>query len=155
MAASEHGLRAIFFAQQRASFLALVGELNTQNEQDCTTLRDTATQMREYFSRLRRRFELSLDLQGTPFQQSVWHELLQIPYGTTVSYGEIARRMGRPPGAARAVGAAVGANPVPVVIPCHRVVGADSSLVGFGGGLEAKRTLLRLEGVYVQGSLKP
>jgi methylated-DNA-[protein]-cysteine S-methyltransferase len=118
-------------------------------------LRDAALQLREYFSRLRRQFELSLDLQGSSFQKDVWKELLQIPYGTTVTYGEIAQRLSRPPGAARAVGAAVGANPIPIVIPCHRVIGADGSLTGFGGGLDAKKALLRLEGIYVQGSLEP
>ncbi len=104
-------------------------------------------QLREYFSRLRREFTVTLDLRGTPFQRAVWSELLSVPYGTTITYGELAGRLGRGPAAARAVGAAVGANPVPIVVPCHRVVGADGSLVGYGGGLEVKEALLRLEGV--------
>ncbi|MFN3763308.1 MAG: methylated-DNA--[protein]-cysteine S-methyltransferase, partial [Anaerolineae bacterium] len=91
-------------------------------------------------------FDLPLDLRGTPFQRRVWEELRRVPYGQTVAYGELARRVGRP-GAARAVGRAVGANPVPIIVPCHRVVGADGSLVGYGGGLEIKAALLRLEGV--------
>ncbi len=90
-------------------------------------------------------FPLPLDLRGTPFQQQVWRELRKVPYGQTVSYGELARRVGRP-GAVRAVGQAVGANPIPIIVPCHRVVGADGSLVGYGGGLEIKSALLRLEG---------
>ena len=85
---------------------------------------------------------------GTPFQRAVWETMLSIPRGATVSYGELARRVGRP-GAARAVGQAVGANPIPLLIPCHRVVGADGSLTGFGGGLPLKRALLRQEGVTV------
>ncbi len=114
-------------------------------EENPAALAAAVTQLREYFSRLRREFDLPLDLRGTPFQQQVWAELRKVPYGQTVSYGELARRVGRP-GAARAVGQAVGANPVPIIVPCHRVVGADGSLVGYGGGLEVKVALLRLEG---------
>jgi methylated-DNA-[protein]-cysteine S-methyltransferase len=82
--------------------------------------------------------------QGTSFQLSVWRELRKVAYGKTVSYGELARRVGNPK-ASRAVGAANGANPIPIIIPCHRVIGADGSLTGFGGGLEVKRFLLELE----------
>jgi O-6-methylguanine DNA methyltransferase len=114
-------------------------------EENPPALAAAVAQLREYFSRLRREFDLPLDLRGTPFQQQVWEELRKVPYGQTVSYGELARRVGRP-AAARAVGQAVGANPVPIIIPCHRVVGADGSLVGYGGGLEVKSALLRLEG---------
>jgi methylated-DNA-[protein]-cysteine S-methyltransferase len=102
------------------------------------------TQIREYFSGTRTTFDLPLDLGGTPFQQKVWRELGSIPFGTTISYGEQARRIGRPQ-AARAVGAANGRNPVPVVLPCHRVIGSAGALRGFGGGLDTKRTLLRHE----------
>jgi len=114
-------------------------------EENPAALAAAVAQLREYFSRLRREFDLPLDLRGTPFQQQVWRELRKVPYGQTVSYGELARRVGRP-GAARAVGQAVGANPIPIIVPCHRVVGADGSLVGYGGGLEIKSALLRLEG---------
>ncbi len=114
-------------------------------EENPAALSAAVAQLREYFSRLRRGFDLPLDLRGTPFQQQVWAELRKVPYGQTVSYGELARRVGRP-GAARAVGQAVGANPIPIIVPCHRVVGADNSLVGYGGGLEVKVALLRLEG---------
>jgi len=102
------------------------------------------TQIREYFAGARTAFELPLDLAGTPFQQKVWLELATIPFGTTISYGEQARRLGRPE-AARAVGAANGRNPVPVVLPCHRVIGSSGALTGFGGGLDTKRSLLRHE----------
>ena len=102
------------------------------------------TQIREYFTGNRTTFDLPLDLGGTPFQQKVWRELGSIPFGTTISYGEQARRIGRPQ-AARAVGAANGRNPVPVVLPCHRVIGSSGALTGFGGGLDTKRTLLRHE----------
>jgi methylated-DNA-[protein]-cysteine S-methyltransferase len=102
-------------------------------------------QLGEYFSRERRGFDLPLAASGSAFQHRVWAALLEIPYGTTVSYGEVARRLGLPPGASRAVGLANGANPVSVVVPCHRVVGADGSLTGYGGGLDRKRHLLDLE----------
>lgn len=103
------------------------------------------TQLHEYFSRTRREFDLPLDVRGTPFQRAVWAKVASIPYGTTTTYGEIAQRIGRPR-AARAVGAANGANPLPILIPCHRVIGAGGSLTGYSGGLEAKAALLRLEG---------
>ncbi|MCW3043178.1 MAG: ogt [Actinobacteria bacterium] len=102
------------------------------------------TQIQEYFAGARTTFDLPLDLGGTPFQQKVWLELGSIPFGTTISYGEQARRVGRPQ-AARAVGAANGRNPVPIVLPCHRVIGSGGALTGFGGGLDTKRTLLRHE----------
>jgi methylated-DNA-[protein]-cysteine S-methyltransferase len=87
-----------------------------------------------------------LDLSaGTSFQQRVWAELLRIPYGETISYGELALRIGRTQAASRAVGLANGANPIPVVVPCHRVIGANGTLVGYGGGLDRKKVLLRLE----------
>lgn len=103
-----------------------------------------ARQIEEYFARKRRAFQLPLAPEGTPFQQRVWRELQRVPYGKTTSYGEIARRLGDP-GASRAVGAANGANPIPIIIPCHRAVGADGGLTGFAGGLEVKAKLLALE----------
>jgi methylated-DNA-[protein]-cysteine S-methyltransferase len=109
------------------------------------------TQLEEYFSGQRRDFDLELAPQGTEFQLRVWNELTRIPYGTTISYGELARRLGNPD-ASRAVGTANGANPIPIVVPCHRVIGADGSLTGFGGGLKAKAALLELEGALPQGS---
>ncbi|HEX9943874.1 MAG TPA: methylated-DNA--[protein]-cysteine S-methyltransferase [Thermoanaerobaculia bacterium] len=102
-------------------------------------------QLAEYFAGERQEFDLELAPEGTPFERSVWEELRKIPFGETRSYGEIAQAIGQP-GAARAVGRANGANPIPIVVPCHRVIGADGSLTGFGGGLEAKSRLLELEG---------
>lgn len=102
-------------------------------------------QFQEYLAGSRTTFDVPLDPQGTPFQQRVWHALREIPAGTTVTYGELAARVGAP-SSARAVGAAVGRNPVSVVVPCHRVVGASGSLTGYAGGLDRKRALLDLEG---------
>ncbi len=102
-------------------------------------------QLDEYFAGRRRRFDLPLAPRGTDFQRRVWRALSDIPYGKTISYGELARLIGKP-SASRAVGLANGANPLPIVVPCHRVIGADGSLTGFGGGLPIKRKLLALEG---------
>jgi methylated-DNA-[protein]-cysteine S-methyltransferase len=101
-------------------------------------------QLGEYFRGARKDFDLMLAPRGTEFQLAVWHELQCIPYGTTLSYGALAQRIGRP-NAVRAVGAANGANPIPIVIPCHRVIGANGTLTGYGGGLNIKRALLALE----------
>jgi methylated-DNA-[protein]-cysteine S-methyltransferase len=101
-------------------------------------------QLRDYFARRRTGFDLPLAPEGTPFQRAVWRQLQDIPYGATISYGELARRVGNPK-ASRAVGSANGANPIPIVIPCHRVIAADGKLGGFGGGLEVKQALLALE----------
>jgi methylated-DNA-[protein]-cysteine S-methyltransferase len=102
-------------------------------------------QLDEYFAGARREFQLMLAPRGTVFQMGVWRALAAIPYGSTISYAELARRIGNPR-ATRAVGLANGANPLPIVLPCHRVIGADGSLTGFGGGLAIKRQLLALEG---------
>jgi methylated-DNA-[protein]-cysteine S-methyltransferase len=106
---------------------------------------EAASQLAGYFAGSLRVFHLTLAPRGTPFQLAVWDALRLIPYGETLSYGELARRLGHPQGA-RAVGLANGANPLPVIVPCHRVIGADGSLTGFGGGLPIKRALLALEG---------
>ena len=103
-------------------------------------------QLEEYFRGERRMFDLALAPRGTPFQQNVWQALCDIPFGESTSYGEIARRIGNPK-AVRAVGLANGRNPLPIVIPCHRVIGANGTLTGYGGGLPIKRRLLALEGV--------
>jgi len=105
---------------------------------------DLATQLREYFEGHRRDFQLSLAPEGTPFQLRVWQALVDIPYGDTISYGELASRIGQR-SASRAVGLANGSNPLPIVIPCHRVIGANGQLTGYGGGLAVKRQLLALE----------
>lgn len=109
-------------------------------------------QLQEYFAGKRQVFELPLHPLGTPFQIAVWHALAKIPYGATVSYGELARRIGQPQ-AVRAVGAANGRNPLPIVLPCHRVIGSNGSLTGFGGGLPTKQFLLALEDRVVHGDL--
>ena len=100
-------------------------------------------QLEQYFARERRQFDIPLDMRGSPYQLRAWRELASIPYGETITYAELARRAGA---TARAAGSACGANPVSIVVPCHRVVGSDGSLRGYGGGLDAKRFLLELEG---------
>jgi methylated-DNA-[protein]-cysteine S-methyltransferase len=111
---------------------------------DDGVLAQARDQLVEYFAGERREFDLPLRPAGTPFQQSVWAALREIPYGETAGYGELAARLGRP-GAARAVGLANGRNPISIVVPCHRVIGAAGALTGYGGGLERKRYLLELE----------
>ncbi len=115
-------------------------------------LAEASRQLREYFAGERRAFDLPLRLAGTEFQVSVLEALQKIPYGETTSYGEIARRIGRPK-AVRAVGAANGRNPIPIVVPCHRVIGSTGDLTGFGGGLDTKEALLRLEAEQTQDLL--
>ena len=105
---------------------------------------DVVSQLTEYFAGRRQRFELPLAPEGTPFQQRVWRELQEVPYGVTISYGELAARIGQPT-ASRAVGLANGSNPLAIVIPCHRVIGANGKLTGYGGGLPIKERLLALE----------
>lgn len=119
-----------------------------------SVLAEARRQLRAYFNGERQDFELPLDPGGTDFQRAVWAELVTIPFGATSSYGDIARRLGRSPGASRAVGTANGANPIAIVVPCHRVIGANGDLIGFGGGLERKRYLLRFESSHApQGVL--
>ncbi|CKI23312.1 methylated-DNA--[protein]-cysteine S-methyltransferase [Mycolicibacterium smegmatis] len=113
-------------------------------EVDDSAFPEVVEQLAEYFAGERTDFELSLDLVGTAFQRTVWTALREIPYGQTCSYGEIARKIGSP-GASRAVGLANGHNPIGIIVPCHRVIGANGSLTGYGGGLERKRMLLDLE----------
>jgi methylated-DNA-[protein]-cysteine S-methyltransferase len=113
--------------------------------EDAERTAEVRRQLEEYFAGERETFDLTLAPQGTAFEKSVWSELSRIPYGETRSYAEIARAIGRP-GAARAVGRANGANPIPIVVPCHRVIGANGSLTGFGGGLPVKSLLLEIEG---------
>ncbi len=113
-------------------------------------LEEAARQLREYFAGRRRSFELPLAPAGTAFQKKVWSRLQEIPYGETISYGELAARVGNSK-ASRAVGAANGRNPIPIVIPCHRVIGANGKLTGFGGGLPMKESLLALERKTLRG----
>jgi len=111
-------------------------------------LEEAARQLDGYFAGARRAFDLPLDFQGTDFQRAVWAALLTIPYGETRSYADIARAIGRPT-AMRAVGAANGRNPLSIIAPCHRAIGSNGALTGFAGGLDAKRHLLRLEGIDI------
>jgi methylated-DNA-[protein]-cysteine S-methyltransferase len=111
-------------------------------------LAQARAQLDEYFAGRRTMFDLPLAPAGTAFQQAVWRALQRVPFGATSTYGRLAADLGRPTGA-RAVGSAVGANPIPVVIPCHRIIGKDGSLTGFAGGLPRKTTLLQLEGVLL------
>jgi methylated-DNA-[protein]-cysteine S-methyltransferase len=122
------------------------------NQRQSRVLERTQHQLEEYFSGTREAFDLPLDPHGTDFQRKVWEKLTHIPYGETTSYGAIARELGDP-GASRAVGLANGSNPIPIIIPCHRVIGADGSLTGFGGGLPIKQMLLQLESRHRQPAL--
>ena len=109
----------------------------------------TAQQLTDYFAGRRTTFDVPLEALGSPFEHRVWNALRTIPYGTTTTYGELAKRLGDPK-ATRAVGSANGANPIPIIVPCHRVVGAKGELTGFGGGLDRRRWLLEHEGVLMQ-----
>ncbi|WP_069886103.1 methylated-DNA--[protein]-cysteine S-methyltransferase [Streptomyces luteocolor] len=117
----------------------------TFGDPDPAPFGETISQLAAYFAGELTEFDLPLRLDGTPFQRTVWHELRRIPYGETRTYGELAEALGRP-GASRAVGLANGKNPIGVIVPCHRVVGADGSLTGYGGGLDRKQRLLAFEG---------
>jgi methylated-DNA-[protein]-cysteine S-methyltransferase len=130
----------------RVHFVDVDGPLPVEPgwEEDVDALTNMVDQLDEYFAGTRTDFDLPLSLHGTDFQRRVWLELTRIPYGETISYGELARRIGRP-NAMRAVGLANGRNPVSIIVPCHRVIGADGSLTGYGGGLDRKRLLLGLE----------
>ena len=138
--ANNDGLAAIHFAPTSGAHA--IAEHWTQGG---SMVDDAARQLGEYFAGTRRSFDLPLAPKGTPFMTSVWNELVRIPYGATTSYGELARRLGKPK-AARAIGSANGKNPIPIVVPCHRVIGANGTLTGFAGGLDVKRQLLELEG---------
>jgi methylated-DNA-[protein]-cysteine S-methyltransferase len=137
MVASDSGVRAIEFN--------LSHPMPAMRNDSNRFLIETARQLTAYFAGTLRIFDLPLDMQGTPFQMSVWQELQRIPYGETRSYQQIAVATGTPQ-AVRAVGAANGANPVPIVVPCHRVIGSNGKLTGYGGGLPLKKRLLELEG---------
>ena len=131
--------------------MAMTPEPNWQLNHEAFT--SVKQQLQEYFDGKRRDFNLSLSPQGTEFQRQVWQQLQTIPYGKTCSYGDLAKAIERPK-AVRAVGAANGQNPIPVIIPCHRVIGSNGKLTGFGGGLDVKEQLLRLEGIEVRGQMK-
>ena len=142
VAADTSGLRHIRFERNRHDDVSHVG---WQRDRSAPALREAREQLLAYFERERTSFDLPLAPVGTPFQLKVWNALADIPFAQTCSYGDIARRIGEPK-AVRAVGAANGRNPLPIVLPCHRVIGSDGSLTGFGGGLPIKQFLLELEG---------
>jgi len=141
-------LVAIWFEHGRDAKRGAANLLN----QTSAVIENTRRQLQEYFAGERRDFDLPLDPRGTEFQRRVWQRLTQIGYGETTSYGALARELGDA-GASRAVGLANGSNPIPIVIPCHRVIGADGSLTGFGGGLPVKAALLDLERAATQPRL--
>ena len=144
LVASEAGLSAILWEKDGRSWKHLRSQ--QADPLDHPILLETENQLEEYFAGSRRNFTMNLDLQGTPFQRSVWQALLEIPYGEVRSYGDIARGIGKPT-AFRAVGAAVGMNPISIVAPCHRVLGSTGALTGFAGGLQAKLGLLAVENI--------
>jgi len=136
---TQEGLTGIYMETGAATAAAVQSAVR-----DTTRFTEVKRQLKEYFDGTRRTFDLTLLPEGTAFQKMVWDALRDIPYGTTISYQELANRIGAEK-AVRAVGAANGANPIPIIIPCHRVIGADGSLTGYGGGIERKRWLLDLE----------
>jgi methylated-DNA-[protein]-cysteine S-methyltransferase len=139
LVADEGGLRRIEFVTGRSPV-----QTDPRWHDDGERLRETVRQLRAYFAGELEAFDLPLAPEGTPFQLAVWNRLCEIPYGETISYGELARRIGNP-NASRAVGLANGSNPIPIVIPCHRVIGSNGKLTGYGGGLPIKEKLLALE----------
>lgn len=146
LARDEAGLRLIHFKGRPAEagpYVESYVPAVDWRQQDAA-FDDVVSQLTEYFAGRRRNFDLPLAPAGTPFQQRVWNALLDIPYGETISYGELASRIGRK-SASRAVGLANGSNPLPIVIPCHRVIGANGKLTGYGGGLAVKERLLAHE----------
>jgi methylated-DNA-[protein]-cysteine S-methyltransferase len=153
VAVSDEGLAALSFDDQtQAGLDRLVGIAGPRVLRAPRSVDEVRRELDEYFARKRRVFDLSLDLRGlSPFTVSVLEALAEVPFGETTTYGTLAARVGRPK-AARAIGTVMNRNRIPIVLPCHRVIGAGGDLVGYGGGLERKTTLLELEGVLLQSS---
>ena len=149
LARTKHGLAGAWFERQKHH----PDVIGAPERADDPLLAETASQLRDYFAGARTAFDVPLDLQGTDFQRAVWNALLNIALGRTSTYGEIARELGVP-SASRAVGAAVGRNPVSIIVPCHRVVGSSGALTGYAGGLDRKRSLLRIESDRVDRALE-
>lgn len=139
LAADDAGLRQILFAKGKHA-----ARPDPSWKENRAIFKETIRQLRAYFAGELEEFDLPLAPEGTPFQLGVWRRLCEIPYGETISYGDLARRIGNP-NASRAVGLANGSNPIPIVIPCHRVIGSNGKLTGYGGGLPIKEKLLALE----------
>jgi methylated-DNA-[protein]-cysteine S-methyltransferase len=153
LARTERGLRFLDFLERKSLKRAFAAHAESvpdaKWEPSLLQLKPVVDQLDSYFCGNLTRFDLRLDLAGTEFQLKVWQALCRIPYGATCAYGQIAKALGQP-GAARAVGLANNHNPVPIIVPCHRVIGADGSLTGYGGGLPRKRKLLDLEARYAR-----
>jgi methylated-DNA-[protein]-cysteine S-methyltransferase len=149
LVASDAGLVAVLWPEDNPRRVRLEP---AREDAEHDVLKAATTQLQEYFARARSTFNLPFDVRGTTFQKQVWEQLLAIPYGETRSYGDIAKRLGKP-AASRAVGAANGRNPLSIVVPCHRVIGTSGTLTGFAGGLDAKRMLLELEGIRIGEAL--
>ena len=139
--ATDRGLSSVRFPKRAGPYAG--------QSPDNPTLSQAKRELSAYFAGKLKQFSVPLDWQGTDFQQSVWEALTHIPYGETVSYADIARAIGRPK-SARPTGGAVGANPLPIIVPCHRVIGSDQTLTGFTGGLNIKVALLELEGRLIE-----
>ncbi len=142
LVADDKGLAGVYFDRQKHH-----PELPADWHKDPAhkILRQAKRELKEYFAGKRKRFQVALDPEGTPFQRAVWKAISTVGFGKTISYGELARRAGSP-GSARAAGAATGRNPIGIIVPCHRIMGSDGSLTGYAGGLQRKRALLELEG---------
>lgn len=151
LVSSAAGLRAVLWPQDEAARRVFLPEL--EEKSDHPILREAARQLGEYFAGTRREFDLPLELRGTPFQLQVWASLREIPCGQTRSYSELAKSLARPE-ATRAVAAAIGRNPISIIVPCHRVLGKNGSLTGFAGGLEAKKWLLSREGISMRTGME-
>jgi methylated-DNA-[protein]-cysteine S-methyltransferase len=149
LARTERGLAGAWFERQKHH----PETIDAPERSDDPLLAETGRQLRDYFAGTRTAFDIVLDLQGSDFQRAVWNALLAIAPGRTTTYGEIARELGVP-SASRAVGAAVGRNPVSIIVPCHRVVGSTGALTGYAGGLDRKRSLLRIESARMPRTLE-
>lgn len=144
IAGDENGLRHVSF--EKSHYSAPITSPGDDWERNARPFREPIRQLKAYFSGKLRAFDLPLAAEGTEFQRRVWKALCTVPYGVTASYGEVAKSVGNP-AASRAVGLANGRNPIAIIVPCHRIIGSSGKLVGYGGGLHHKQTLLRLEGV--------
>jgi len=148
--ATDRGLAGVYFKGQKH----FPKRRDWRRDANHPLLKRAKRELAEYFAGKRTHFSVALDPQGTPFQRSVWKQIAKVDFGRTLSYGELAKRAGRP-GSARAAGAATGRNPVSIIVPCHRIMGADGSLTGYAGGLRRKRALLALEsGCSRSGTLR-
>jgi len=144
IAATPKGLAGVYFKGQKHFPKQRQWQREWKRSPGHPVLRQAKRELAEYFAGRRTRFSVALDPQGTDFQRSVWKQIARVAFGKTLTYGELARRAGHP-GSARAAGAATGRNPLGVIVPCHRIMGADGSLTGYAGGLQRKRALLALE----------